>query len=78
MTNSSMPEQPAGLDPFANADRTRIVVSEAAHAALLARLDKAPQPNDRLRKTMQTIPSWDEPVTYDAPFGVEPPRGRPE
>jgi uncharacterized protein (DUF1778 family) len=40
-------------------DQTRIVVTPEAYAAFLARLDEAPAPNDRLRRTMQTLPPWE-------------------
>jgi uncharacterized protein (DUF1778 family) len=39
-------------------DRTACVVSPEAYAAFLARLDEPPKPNDRLRRTMQTVPPW--------------------
>ena len=39
-------------------DRTIFVVSPAAYAKFLARLDAPPQPNARLRRTMQTPPPW--------------------
>src|SRR6478609_3375245 len=37
-------------------DRTAFVVSPESYAAFLARLDEPPKPNDRLRRTMQTVP----------------------
>lgn len=40
-------------------DRTIFTVSPEAHAAFLLRLDEPPEPNDRLRRTMQTPPPWD-------------------
>ena len=40
-------------------DQTRIVVTPEAYAAFLTRLDETPMPNDRLRRTMQTLPPWD-------------------
>ena len=40
-------------------DRTIIRVSPEAHAAFLARLDAPPQPNERLRRTMQTPAPWE-------------------
>jgi uncharacterized protein (DUF1778 family) len=40
-------------------DRTAFTVSPNAYAALLARLAESPKPNDRLRRTMQTIPPWE-------------------
>ncbi len=36
-----------------------IVADPDAYAAFLARLDRPPAPNPRLRKTMQTPPPWD-------------------
>lgn len=41
-------------------DQALIVVSSKAYTAFLARLDMPPQPNERLRKTMQTPAPWDE------------------
>lgn len=40
-------------------DRTIFAVNPEAYAAFLARLDEPPQPNDRLRRTMQTTPPWE-------------------
>ena len=40
-------------------DRTVISVSPEAYAEFLARLDAPPQPNERLRRTMQTPAPWD-------------------
>jgi uncharacterized protein (DUF1778 family) len=40
-------------------DRSVISVSPQAYAEFLARLDAPPQPNERLRRTMQTPPPWD-------------------
>lgn len=40
-------------------DRTVFLVSEAAYAEFLARLDAPPEPNPRLRKSMQTPPPWE-------------------
>jgi len=37
-----------------------VVASPKAYAAFLARLDMPPQPNKRLRKTMQTPAPWDK------------------
>ena len=34
-------------------------VSPEAYSQFLARLDMPPQPNERLRKTMQTPPPWE-------------------
>jgi uncharacterized protein (DUF1778 family) len=40
-------------------DRAVLGVSPEAYAAFLARLDAPPQPNERLRRTMQTVPPWE-------------------
>ena len=40
-------------------DQTIIVASPEAYAAFLARLDMPAQPNERLRKTMQTPTPWE-------------------
>jgi len=40
-------------------DRTIIRVSPEVHAEFLARLDAPPQPNERLRRTMQTPAPWE-------------------
>src|SRR3954462_4283655 len=40
-------------------DRTVFTVKPEAYAAFLARLDEPPKPNDRLRRTMQTVPPWE-------------------
>jgi uncharacterized protein (DUF1778 family) len=40
-------------------DRTVFVVSPEAYAEFLARLDAPPEPNERLRKTMQTPAPWE-------------------
>lgn len=40
-------------------DRTIFAVSPQAYAQFLARLDEAPKPNDRLRRTMQAAPPWE-------------------
>jgi uncharacterized protein (DUF1778 family) len=42
-------------------DQSIITASPEAYAAFLARLDMPPQPNDRLRKTMQTPAPWEKP-----------------
>lgn len=39
-------------------DRTVLSVNSTIYAQFLARLDEPPQPNDRLRRTMQTPPPW--------------------
>ena len=41
-------------------DQTVLRVTPEAYAAFVARLDAPPQPNERLRKTMQTPPPWQE------------------
>ena len=41
-------------------DQAIISVSPQAYAAFLERLDMSPQPNARLRKTMQTRAPWDK------------------
>jgi uncharacterized protein (DUF1778 family) len=40
-------------------DRTVFSVSPKAYAEFLKRLDAPPQPNDRLRRTMQAHGPWD-------------------
>jgi uncharacterized protein (DUF1778 family) len=40
-------------------DRTVFTVSPEAYAEFVARLDAPPQPNERLRRTMQTPAPWD-------------------
>jgi uncharacterized protein (DUF1778 family) len=40
-------------------DRTIFTVSPKIYAEFLARLDAQPQPNKRLRKTMQTAAPWE-------------------
>ena len=39
-------------------DRTVFAVSAKAYAEFLARLDKPPRPNARLRRTMRTAAPW--------------------
>ena len=39
-------------------DRTNFAVSPEAYAQFLARLDEAPAPNERLRRTMRAVPPW--------------------
>ncbi len=41
-------------------DRSVISASPEAYAAFLSRLDMSPQPNERLRRTMQSPAPWDE------------------
>jgi uncharacterized protein (DUF1778 family) len=40
-------------------DRTVFTVSPEAYAKFLARLDEAPKPNERLRRTMQSSAPWE-------------------
>ena len=40
-------------------DRTVFNVSPETYAAFVARLDEPPEPNDRLRRTMQSVPPWE-------------------
>ena len=40
-------------------DRAFVQVGPEAYDAFLARLDAPPQPNDRLKKTMQTRAPWE-------------------
>ena len=40
-------------------DRTLLTVTPKANAAFLARLEQPAQPNERLRRTMQTPAPWD-------------------
>jgi uncharacterized protein (DUF1778 family) len=40
-------------------DRTVFTVSREAYAEFLARLDAPPQPNERLRRTLQTPAPWE-------------------
>ena len=42
-------------------DRTLVSVTLEAYAEFLARLDAPPQPNERLRRAMQTPAPWDLP-----------------
>jgi uncharacterized protein (DUF1778 family) len=39
-------------------DRTMFLVSTKAYAEFVARLDAPPQPNARLRRTLETIAPW--------------------
>lgn len=41
-------------------DRTVFVVSPERYAEFLAMLEAPPQPNERLRQTMQATPPWDK------------------
>jgi uncharacterized protein (DUF1778 family) len=40
-------------------DRAVFAVSPETYAAFLARLDEAPKPNERLRRTIQSAAPWD-------------------
>jgi uncharacterized protein (DUF1778 family) len=40
-------------------ERTLFAVDEATYAKFLAALDAPPQPNDKLKRTMQTPAPWD-------------------
>jgi uncharacterized protein (DUF1778 family) len=40
-------------------DRTVFLVSPKAYAEFLARLDRPPRPNAKLRRTLQTIAPWE-------------------
>jgi uncharacterized protein (DUF1778 family) len=42
-------------------DRTVLTVSPEAYAEFVARLDAPTQPNERLRRTMQTPAPWERP-----------------
>ena len=42
-------------------DRTTLGVTAAAYAEFLARLEAPAQPNERLRRSMQTAPPWRRP-----------------
>ncbi len=42
-------------------DRALLRVDSDAFAAFQARLDAPPGPNERLRKTMQSVPPWEKP-----------------
>lgn len=39
-------------------DRTVFLVSPTTYSKFLAMLDAPPQPNERLRRTMQATPPW--------------------
>ncbi|TAE56708.1 MAG: DUF1778 domain-containing protein [Nostocales cyanobacterium] len=41
-------------------ERTVFTVTPEAYAEFIALLDAPPQPNERLRKTMQTTPPWEQ------------------
>jgi uncharacterized protein (DUF1778 family) len=40
-------------------DRTVFVVNSKAYAEFIARLDAAPQPNERLRRSLKTVAPWE-------------------
>ena len=42
-------------------DRSIFLVSPASYAKFLARLDAAPAPNERLRRTMKAAAPWSKP-----------------
>jgi len=41
------------------ADQTAFLVSRAAYARFMARLDAPPQPNERLKRTMRSTAPWE-------------------
>lgn len=41
-------------------DQALLLVSPQAYAEFVARLDRAPTPNNRIQKTLQTPAPWDE------------------
>ncbi len=45
-------------------------VSPRAYAEFLAKLDRVPNPNERLRKTMQTLAPWDCKTTQSPVFDL--------
>ena len=40
-------------------DRTVFIVRSEAYASFMARLDESPKPNERLRRTMRSVPPWE-------------------
>lgn len=40
-------------------DRSIFTIDADAYARFVARLDEPPRPNERLRRTMQTVPPWE-------------------
>lgn len=42
----------------ASLDRSVFVVTPDTYAIFLARFDETPEPNERLRRTMRTVPPW--------------------
>jgi len=40
-------------------DRRGLTVSAEAYAEFVQRIDAPPQPNERLRRSMKTLPPWD-------------------
>ena len=40
-------------------DRTVFVVNSKAYAEFIARLDAPPQPNERLRRSLETVAPWE-------------------
>ncbi|WP_295430724.1 DUF1778 domain-containing protein [uncultured Thiodictyon sp.] len=59
---------PPAQEPAAMSDepdlpeQSLLRVGAAAFAAFQARLAAPPQPNERLRKTMQSVPEWERSV----------------
>jgi uncharacterized protein (DUF1778 family) len=41
-------------------DQMCILTSRETHSEFLTRLEQPPRPNERLRKTMQTLAPWDK------------------
>lgn len=41
-------------------ERTVFVVKPAVYAKFMAMLDRTPEPNERLRRTMRATPAWDK------------------
>lgn len=58
-TKASMPRRRRHAADDGRLDRIVFTVRPNAYAALLARLNAPPKPNDRLRRTMQTAPPWE-------------------
>ena len=59
--SASLPRRPHARRAAEEAwlDRSVFMVSPEAHAAFLARLAEPRRPNDRLRRTMHTVPPWE-------------------
>jgi uncharacterized protein (DUF1778 family) len=58
-------------------DRASIAVSMRAHQAFLARLDRSPQPSDRLRRTLGTKTPWAQPSVVTQPYPMPLPKSCP-